>query len=655
MDSEFLEQYNRELQLLHQQSGEFADEYPGVAERLGGLIEDRMDPMISGLLEGAAFLAARVQLKLKHEYAQFTNNLLEQLVPHHLAPSPSVILAKVEAPFGDPKLDNGIVIPADGYMDAIYIERERHIACRFRQTAATTLWPLQISHAEFFSTPAPLQALGLETSSSVAAGLQLSLRRRVSSSLDGEPTDKEQKADEKFWISGLKLNDLTFYIGGEHANAIRLYEIIFSSIKSIHFRFLDEFGNPKFVNSPRVAVEQIGFDADENLLSSDKQLFRGFGLLQECLLFPNKFLGFKLTGLADAFKSIKSRDADIIFSFDNSDHRLASVVDEASFHLYAFPAVNLFEMTTARISIKANEHEYQVVPDRSKNLEYEPHRILKVFAHYQDASEKVEILPLYSPIASDQAHRDQAFFTSRRLPRRRTTEEKRYGSASDYKGTDMFLSLALPAESSEKNKIVELSVRALCSNRHLTEHLPVGESGADFKLIENTELNVTCIAGPTLPKPSIIERHRQPNRERDHRIDVAWQLINVLSLNHLGLTGRGTENSAAALREIFLLFADANDKTVERQIRGITAIESKPVTRRIRHKSGTGVARGIEITVVFDDNAFEGSGVFLWGAVLDRFFAEYVPINSFVQTIIHTSERGEIMSWPPRMGNQVPL
>lgn len=219
----------------------------------------------------------------------------------------------------------------------------------------------------------------------------------------------------------------------------------------------------------------------------------------------------------------------------------------------------------------------------------------------------------------------------------------------------MFLSLALPAESSEKNKIVELSVRALCSNRHLTEHLPVGESGADFKLIENTELNVTCIAGPTLPKPSIIERHRQPNRERDHRIDVAWQLINVLSLNHLGLTGRGTENSAAALREIFLLFADANDKTVERQIRGITAIESKPVTRRIRHKSGTGVARGIEITVVFDDNAFEGSGVFLWGAVLDRFFAEYVPINSFVQTIIHTSERGEIMSWPPRMGNQVPL
>ena len=38
MDREFLDLYNRELQLLHEQAGEFADEYPGIAERLGGLV-----------------------------------------------------------------------------------------------------------------------------------------------------------------------------------------------------------------------------------------------------------------------------------------------------------------------------------------------------------------------------------------------------------------------------------------------------------------------------------------------------------------------------------------------------------------------------------------------------------------------------------------
>ena len=75
MDREFLDLYNRELQLLHEQAREFAGEYPGIAERLGGLVTERMDPMVAGLLEGAAFLAARVQLKLKHEFPEFTGNL----------------------------------------------------------------------------------------------------------------------------------------------------------------------------------------------------------------------------------------------------------------------------------------------------------------------------------------------------------------------------------------------------------------------------------------------------------------------------------------------------------------------------------------------------------------------------------------------------
>ena len=97
MNREFLDLYNRELQLLNEQAREFASEYPGIAERLGGILEDRIDPMIGGLLEGAAFLAARVQLKLKHEFPEFTNNLLEQLVPHYLAPTPSVMLAKAKS------------------------------------------------------------------------------------------------------------------------------------------------------------------------------------------------------------------------------------------------------------------------------------------------------------------------------------------------------------------------------------------------------------------------------------------------------------------------------------------------------------------------------------------------------------------------------
>ena len=107
MNREFLWFYNQELAILREQAAEFAEDYPGIAEQLGGLVGDNADPMITGLLEGAAFLAARVQLKLKHEFADFTTNLIDQLAPHYLAPTPSFVLVQARHKFGDPSLRDG--------------------------------------------------------------------------------------------------------------------------------------------------------------------------------------------------------------------------------------------------------------------------------------------------------------------------------------------------------------------------------------------------------------------------------------------------------------------------------------------------------------------------------------------------------------------
>src|SRR6188768_4076370 len=140
MDREFLELYDRELKLLREQAREFAEEYPGIADRLGGVTQDAADPMISGLLEGAAFLAARVQLKLKHEFPEFTSNLLEQLVPHYLAPTPSMMLVRVDPIFGDPALRDGHAVPRGSYVDATFRQIDRQIACRYRLSAGITIW-----------------------------------------------------------------------------------------------------------------------------------------------------------------------------------------------------------------------------------------------------------------------------------------------------------------------------------------------------------------------------------------------------------------------------------------------------------------------------------------------------------------------------------
>ena len=90
--------------------------------------------------------------------------------------------------------------------------------------------------------------------------------------------------------------------------------------------------------------------------------------------------------------------------------------------------------------------------------------------------------------------------------------------------------------------------------------------------------------------------------------------------------------------------------------------ESRSTASALRHAAGitrplpvpgpTTFGRGMEVTLTCDETAFEGSGVFLLGAVLERFFAKYVSLNSFTETVLRTTQRGEIMRWKTRTGRR---
>ncbi len=653
MDREFLDLYNRELQLLHEQAREFADEYPGIAERLGGLVTERMDPMVAGLLEGAAFLAARVQLKLKHEFPEFTNNLLEQLVPNYLAPTPSAMLAKIVPPFADLALRDGRRIARGAYLDATYRQLDRNVACRYRLASGITLWPFDVIGAEYFTTVAPLQALGLSAGPDAVAGMRLSLTHRTAARLEDELPEALVQKTPTAWFAGCRTTELPVFLIGNEADSVALYEQLFADCVGVFFRYLDEFGDPVLIPGPPDCLVQPGFDDADALLPNDNRIFHGFDFLREYFMFPRKFLGFELKKLDKVIPRLAGKTVDILFVFDEVNNRLPAAVQPGMFALYAAPAVNLFEKTTDRVAIRSNQHEYQIVPDRSRYLDFEPHSLVDVYAHFPGGREKVPVRPLYSAPVESGAE-SGLWYTVRRLPRRRTVEEKKYGAASDYTGTDMFISIGEPAGIEDDDSVSELSVRALCSNRHLTEHLPVGEGGADFRLLDDVTLDVLCILGPTPPRGPVVGQSRSRS-ETAHTGTVTWRLINMLSLNHLGLVERAAGQNGQSLRETLSLFADLQDSATERKIRGVRSVDSRAVVRRVQHRTGSGIARGTEIVVTMDEKSFEGSGAFLLGAILDRFLSEYSALNHFTQTVIRTTERGEIMRWPVRMGLRRPL
>lgn len=111
MDPRLLEYYNRELQYIREMGAEFADNYPRIAARLGIDGIECADPYIERLLEGFAFLAARVQLKIDARHPEFTQHLLEMVYPDFLNPVPSCAMAEFVPELKDAALEAGITIP----------------------------------------------------------------------------------------------------------------------------------------------------------------------------------------------------------------------------------------------------------------------------------------------------------------------------------------------------------------------------------------------------------------------------------------------------------------------------------------------------------------------------------------------------------------
>ena len=92
MDPRLLQFYNEELTYLREGAREFGEEHETAAQQLGLKTPNDPDPYVERLLEGVAFLGARVQLKLADQFPEFTQHLLAAIQPHYLAPTPSICI-----------------------------------------------------------------------------------------------------------------------------------------------------------------------------------------------------------------------------------------------------------------------------------------------------------------------------------------------------------------------------------------------------------------------------------------------------------------------------------------------------------------------------------------------------------------------------------
>lgn len=602
MDDTLLDYYERELTFIRAMGAEFARKYPKVAGRL--LLEpDKCDdPHTERLIEAFALISGRIHKKIDDGLPEITESFLNILYPHYVNPIPSMAIVQF-----DP--GRKTITPAGYRIDRDTVLYSKPIGgspCQFMTSYPVTLWPLEVVSAELRDPKRLMRNV------QQAIAIQLKTFNRQS-------------------FSELKWDRFRFFLNGPAQHVFHLYELLSNHVTLIEIESTNRDQDTVVLPLAPKVVRPVGFEPQEAMIPTTGRTFPGYILLFEYFCFPEKFLFLDLTGL-EALRSLDCNDTLTIWIYLDRPAKPNLVVNASTFCTHATPAINLFKRIAEPIRVEHRKPEYHVIPDVRRRQATEVFSIDRVTAiGVEGAGKTFEFKPFYSIRHQDEGE------DGPELRRAFWHHERRPSGLKGDDGTEVFISFTDLRFDRVDPEVETLTVHVTCTNRDLPARLPFGDPKGDFDM----EMAAPVAKITSLIKPT-------PTRRPALGGALQWHLVSHLALNHLSLIQGGEE----ALREILRLYDFDRSPAVRQQIDGIVTVRSDYVTKRI----GRSFCRGIQTAIELDEDKFVGTGLFLFGSVLERFLGLYVSINSFSQMVLKTLQRKEpLRTWAPRNGSRVLL
>lgn len=596
MSDELLSYYNDELFFLRHLGQEFAGQHPRTAGRLRLVDGESRDPHVERLIQAFAYLTARTRHKLDDEFPEISDALLDVLYPHYLRPMPSMSIVEFSLNRGD----TGYTVPVHSQ-----IEVGEGEPCRFRTAYPVRLWPIELLAAKLSGFPLAFQAPPAPGLDQVKGVLKLELR-----CFDADMTFAKLQMDE----------GLRFYLNGDSAHVYQLYELILNN--TLEIAVANRHNDERPVRLSKDALRPVGFEDSEGLLPQDARSHPGYRLLSEFFAFPEKFLFFDLRRLPQALAGI-GRTLEVYLYLNCDPGRAQSQVSKETFRLGCTPIVNLFQRSAEPILLTQTGSEQRVIVDASRKQAYEVYSIERV----STLSERGNLVyePFFSTKHATDPEAPAAYWHAVRKP-----------APGDEQNADGATAVYLQLVDLDFGRVqmpdATLNVEILCINRDL----PPGDR--KLQLIGGGPLELNCLKEFTPPRRLAMGR------------GAAWRLLSHLSLNHLSLVNIG--ETADALREMLKLYDYRDSDGSRGMINGLLSVETSPAVARVT-SGRLGMCRGLDVHVDFDEDAFTGSGVYLFASVLERFLGLWCSINSFTRLTATTGQPGKTYRWPPRAGEKI--
>lgn len=587
------EDYERELRYLRNAGAAFARNHPDVAARLELSNEGSADPHVERLLEGFAFLAARLHRTFDESTSSLAATLLEQLFPHAARPLPSSTIVHVDTDSAGIDLGAGYELARGS---AMFVDTADGATIRFQSRYPLTLWPLRVTHSVLLTER--LDDLSRHPDKRSVLSLRLAF-------------------PPGFDPGAANLGRLRFHVKGANEAAARLCDLLYAHTLEVRWR--DGAGRGALLGClPRF----VGLGVEEALLPEHDDTHPGLRLLLEYFACPAKFQFFELD-CAELGRSAGVPPGpwaepwcELLFVLGARPVEALELEPDAVM-LGCTPVLNLFARTSEPVRVDGTRSQYKLVPDVHRERATEIYSIEEVAAIAP--GERAAVLPRFFGFHGGDAQ-------DTREPARPVCWHARRGPPfkASLGGTDMRLLLVDPACDPAVPATRTLLARLLCTNRGLAETLPAG-----------TRL-VTEDAGAI---GAIRMLHAPSRQSLAQPVGAArWQLVSQLSLNHLSLV-EGPE-ALSRLKELLALNNLGGSVVADRQIGALAALRCRRVTRHVGGDPWHGYRRGYALTLRLAPGGMRGSSICLFGAVLQRFLALYAGINTFVElTLEHDDGR----------------
>lgn len=656
MNDPLLQLYQDQLDALRVEARRFAERY-ALARELD-LNEDgkSRDPSVERLLQGTAFLAARIEKRLDDDFPELTESLLSVVNPLQIQPYPPVTIVQFSFPNDRPSGEEAVIVPQGTALECKQAETD--VKPRF-----VTRWPLVLPRVRVKEA-----SLGPALRSG-------SLRPRASSGavnelrLVFEPLSAQASAE-----------DVLLYLHSPaNSTAYSLFELIADSLD--HIAIASSDGTLRYLEPE--SLELFGPHWDVPLVAPPlgADALRPYSLLADLSALPEKFLYFRLVPpkgggpiLPTLPPSGAGRQWTVVLYLRREAVALQHRVRADLFQLGCVPAVNLFPMT-AEFPNRWTSLDQPIEPDRQRRSSYEVHSVIDVTAsRVGGADERVRFEPLYHPRQVEAPElRDPD------LPLAgywHATRRPSGGRADCALGTDAFLRVVDPLHfrawegtrlgspsAARGDGLWAISADVLVTNRNLVRDLCVSSAERSLELspVEGgkQQLDIRTVVRPTeTGRSHLTELIASDSADRAR---PSWRAVAAMTANRTWLLRPGRDDAGSrravtrAFRDLLRLhnFRDDPQKALmsSKRIRGVSDVEFLSAFGRVATSEGDRMCQGLKLRLNLNEDEFSDGSMYLFAAALERMLGFLAPINSFVQMESTSRQRGgRFGEWRKRAG-----